>query len=251
VRVWEQGESQSPLDRALTLLAAAWPERTREELASLSIAERDAMLWSLRELTFGPQLNGFTECPQCRQRLEFTLDNVLGAQASPPACFRNETFIEAQQAGTPALPGEYELEAEGLTMRFRLPNSHDLAMVATCEDPEAARDLLARRCVLEVSRDDATISSDDLTAEMIARLTDRMAECAPQAEALMDFNCPACGHCWQGLFDIVMFFWTELAAQAKRLLREVDALARAYGWREAEILALSPRRRQAYLEMVS
>jgi hypothetical protein len=30
---------------------------------------------------------------------------------------------------------------------------------------------------------------------------------------------------------------------------EVDALARAYGWREADILALSPARRAAYLEL--
>ena len=42
----------------------------------------------------------------------------------------------------------------------------------------------------------------------------------------------------------------ELATQAKRLLREVHFLARAYGWREADILAMSARRRQAYLEMV-
>jgi len=47
-----------------------------------------------------------------------------------------------------------------------------------------------------------------------------------------------------------IFFWAELAAEAKRLLREVDALARAYGWREADILALSSQRRHAYLELV-
>ena len=251
LRVWERGESQSPLDRALTLLEAGCPDRTREELAMLSVAERDAALWSLRELSFGPQLDGFTECPQCHERLEFTLDNIPGALASRDVCFRNETFIEARQAGTPALPGEYALEAEDMTVRFRLPNSHDLAKVASCEDPEVARDLLAQRCVLEAHRDGATIHSEELTVEIIARLVDRMAECAPQAEALMDFNCPACGHCWQELFDIVMFFWIEIAAQAKRLLREVHTLARAYGWCEAEILALSPRRRQAYLEMVS
>jgi hypothetical protein len=33
------------------------------------------------------------------------------------------------------------------------------------------------------------------------------------------------------------------------MLREVDTLAAAYHWAEADILALSPRRRQAYLEL--
>ena len=72
----------------------------------------------------------------------------------------------------------------------------------------------------------------------------------PQAEVLLDLTCPACGASWQTVFDIAAYFWAELTAEAKRLLREVDALARAYGWREVDILALSPGRRQAYLELV-
>jgi len=51
-------------------------------------------------------------------------------------------------------------------------------------------------------------------------------------------------------FDIASFFWAEICVQAKRLLREVHTLARAYGWREMDILSMSPARRQFYLEMV-
>ena len=50
--------------------------------------------------------------------------------------------------------------------------------------------------------------------------------------------------------DIGEFFWRELTVQAKRLLREVHLLARGYGWREADVLALHPRRRQAYLDLL-
>jgi len=53
------------------------------------------------------------------------------------------------------------------------------------------------------------------------------------------------------MFDIVSFFWSEICVQAKRLLREVHILARAYGWREADILSMSAARRQLYLEMVT
>jgi hypothetical protein len=35
------------------------------------------------------------------------------------------------------------------------------------------------------------------------------------------------------------------------MLRDVHALATAYGWREADIVAMSPWRRQVYLDMVS
>ena len=85
---------------------------------------------------------------------------------------------------------------------------------------------------------------------MLAALAAEMSARDPQAEVLLDLTCPGVRREWQAVFDIAAYFWAELAAEAKRLLREVDALARAYGWREADILALSPRRRQAYLELV-
>ena len=58
-------------------------------------------------------------------------------------------------------------------------------------------------------------------------------------------------HEWELLFDIAEFFWTEISAQAQRLLREIDALARAYGWTEHEILSLPAQRRQTYLELIA
>jgi hypothetical protein len=42
----------------------------------------------------------------------------------------------------------------------------------------------------------------------------------------------------------------EVDRHARQVLREVDQLARAYGWREPDILALSRDRRRAYLGLV-
>jgi len=78
----------------------------------------------------------------------------------------------------------------------------------------------------------------------------RMAKADPQAEVLITMQCPACPHQWSAPLDIGAFFWAELNAWATRMLREVHLLAAAYGWREPDILALSPRRRQLYLEML-
>lgn len=245
LKVWEQGEGQSAIDRALTMLATACPEHARADLAALSIGQRDAWLFELRKLTFGPRLDGFTVCGECNERLVFTLDLApLGRRSSATSADE-----------------EFEFETGGRAFRFRLPNSRDLAAVAVCEDVAVARRLLAERCALQTSRNGVERTSVrspaeqtevrfTLTEEAVAQFAGRLGECAPDAETPLDFTCPSCGHQWRAFFDIAAFFWAEIAAQARRLLREVHLLAGAYGWREADILAMSARRRQAYLEMI-
>lgn len=235
LQVWEQAEGQHPIDKALTLLTVACSERTWEELAALSIGQRDALLLSLRELTFGPRLDGFAECPQCREHLECTVNiaDLCTAEA-----------MESKEL-------EPTLTVEGFEVRFRLPNSLDLAAVAHCDDVTVARDLLVRRCVLQTRQGETEVTVETLPETVIAALAAYMTACDPLSEVQLDLHCPECGHLWLMILDIVSFFWTEIAAQAKRLLHEVHTLARAYGWREADILAMSARRRQLYLEMVT
>jgi hypothetical protein len=232
LEVWEAGEGQHPVDRALTLLAAAYPESTRDELAALSIGQRDARLLTLRERTFGPRMYGFAECPECAERLEFDV-----------------AVADLRVAAEPGEEGSWELVAGDLMLRFRLPDSRDLAAAAGREDTSTACELLVQRCVLRASRDGVRVASGELPAEVIGALAQRMVEHDPQAEVLLDLRCPGCDHRWQVLFDVVDFFWTELSARARRLLGEISSLARAYGWREADILAMSARRRQHYLEL--
>jgi len=230
VGIWESGEDLHLVDRGLLLLAAACPGQTPGALAAFSVGERDARLLALREKTFGPSLQGFSQCSRCAERLEFE---------TSVADIRTEGADEEPR----------ELVAEGLKLRFRLPDSSDLAAVAGARDPASARDLLARRCVLGASRDGQPVEDFEFTAGIMGGLARRMAECDPRAEVLLDMVCPACGHGWQEPLDIVTFFWAELAAWVRRLLREVHALALAYGWREADILDMSARRRRFYLEM--
>jgi hypothetical protein len=234
LQIWEIGQSQHPLDRALTLLPFACPEKTAEELVSFSIGQRDAYLLTLRELTFGSKLNGFADCPQCRDRLEFTL-NVPDIRIEPMAGVKQE----------------YTLTLEEFELRFRLPNSRDLAAIVGYQQVGAASALLGKRCLLHAMRDGVPLGWEELPPNAIAQLSKKMGECDPQAEILLDLKCPSCNHCWQVLFDIVSFFWSELSAQAKRLLHEVHLLARFYGWRETDILSMSAVRRQFYLDLAS
>ena len=49
--------------------------------------------------------------------------------------------------------------------------------------------------------------------------------------------------------DVASFVWEELDGWARRLLQDVAVLARAFGWTEEDGVALSPTRREAYLEL--
>lgn len=233
LRVWELGQKQHPVGRALTILAFACPDLTWDKLVGLSIGQRDAYLLTLRERTFGGIINGFAGCMQCGERIEFT------------------TNVADIRIACPSVEQVYELTVEGFDLRFRLPSSLDLVTIIKCNNPAEARSMLVQRCLLQVNRSGgAMISSRELSEDVISKFVAHMAECDPQAEVLLNLKCPACGHGWQIMFDIASFFWAEICAQARRLLHEVHVLAMAYGWREEDILSLSPTRRQFYLEMV-
>jgi hypothetical protein len=235
LRVWELGVGQQPVDRAITILAAASPEWPRGDLAALSVGQRDSLLLGLRELTFGPRLDCFAACPRCGERLEF----AMTAQE-----------LRAAQAAQPAEP-ELALSVEEYQVTLRLPNSLDLAAIARCRDVETARSLLIERCVLKASRAGEQIPVKELPAEIVEAAAGQMSERDPLAEVRFDVQCPDCGHAWPLLLEIASFLWAEVEAEARRLLREVHTLARAYAWRETDILAMSARRRQSYLEMVT
>jgi hypothetical protein len=235
LRIWEAGVAQSPVGRALAILAAASPGVPGEANAALPVGRRDARLLEIREETFGPTLDGVSPCPRCAERIEFTLEIAdLHARVGPAAG-----------------PAEGEVRFEDWSLRYRLPTSGDLAAAAGWGDPGAARRVLAGRCILEARRGGAPVEAGDVPPEAISRMAVAMAEQDPSGEVLLDFICPACGHAGQTLFDIAGYLWEEIRAQAQRLLHEVHALARAYGWREADILALSAARRRAYLEMAT
>jgi hypothetical protein len=233
LRAWEFGLGQGPVGRALTLLAAAC-DAPPDALAGLTIGHRDACLLTLREWTFGPRMSGVLTCPGCGERLELAFD-VAEIRADAP--------VQAECA--------VSLSKDGYDVRFRPPNSGDLAAVAGESDPARHRQLLLERCLLGAHHEGEPVSAERLPTRVVDAVAEGMAHADPQADVELAVSCSACGHPWRAVFDIVSFFWSEIDAWAGRILREVHALASAYGWPESDILALSPRRRQLYLEMVS
>jgi hypothetical protein len=237
LRVWERGREQTSARRCLLLLAAASPEQSPDELAQLSVGQRDARLLTLREWMFGSRIESIAACPECSERLELMFE---------VADIRTRGEAENAPSG-----GTYQLQLDGYEVRFRPPNSADLEEIVKLE-PSAARERLLARCALEIKC--RTAKSEKRGSRLPPKVADalakRLAEVDPQANVQLNLTCPACGHLWTAAFDIASFLWSEIDNWARRILREVHIIASAYGWHEADILKMSVERRGFYLEMI-
>ena len=222
VRIWERGQAEHPVDRALTILVVL-TQRPRQDLAAMSLERRDRMLLSWRSRLFGDTLTGYAACPRC------------GCEV--------DVFLTANGPQDPEGPEErFVVEVAGARFPARLPTSLDIAAVSGCDSVEAARRVLVRRC-LEVS----ALENEAVAAAVEAEL-DRRAEVSA---GIVTVACPDCGHGWNVELDVAEFAWREIEILAGRLLSHVDVLARRYGWSEQEILRLGPARRRFYLELAS
>lgn len=242
---WDRALGQSPTQQALVLLAAVCPDHSMEQLAQWSIGHRDACLLTLRERLFGSQLNGTTVCPQCRQRIELAF-NASDIRVEPTM---THPIVPVDEVMT--------LAAEGYRVHFRLPNTLDLEAIETNADVNQIREQLLHRCITSVVWEGAEKGDGEpvnnptpLPTMLVDAIAERMAEADAQADTRIALSCPDCNHEWFSTFDIATYLAGEIHSWAKYLLREIHSLARAYGWREADILAMTPRRRRAYLELL-
>ncbi len=224
ISCWELGRRRHTLDRALLLYAEAMPDLPMAALADQPIGERNAALLRLRVALFGDDLRSCVECPECNERLEFSLSaSALLAAGTHPG----------------EKPPHSAMSVRGL--RLRLPTTRDLAAIAGEMDTASAEcQLLMRLC----EEGDARAITEELRSDL-ARMLDAADPCMDLG---IDVTCPSCGHAWNASFDVPAFVWDEVDARARRLLDEVHVLARSYGWSERQIFELSDARRQAYLE---
>jgi hypothetical protein len=231
---WEEGLTQTPPRRALTLLMTAHPELPQDRLTKLEIGYRNGLLIDLRETLFGPQLTGLASCPVCSERLELTLD---------------VSDIKIGQSAEPKT--ELSLSLPNYQIQYRLPNSEDLMLIERTNDLKQAENVLYERCVMSVEHRGKRLNITELPSDVLSQIETAMSEADPQAHVQLNLSCPVCRHNWLATFDIASFLWSEITAWAKRILKEVHTLASAYGWGERDILALSPMRRQYYLTLLA
>jgi hypothetical protein len=209
---WEAGLDLTPAARGAVLASSAGGG----DVASLPLGDRDRLLFDLRESCFGTALVCELDCPACAERLQIEIATT-------------QLRVEANAA--PA-----DVVTPDGTLRVRPVTGADLVGLGTDR-----RRTLIRRCVLDAGE------LSDTALEVVAA---RLPELDPQADITVSLSCDACGHEWDDPFDICDYLWTELDAYARRLLYEVHSLALAYGWSEAEVLAVSPHRRRLYIDAI-
>lgn len=218
-----------PLGRSVALWHAAEAERSPDLLWRAPVGCRDRALLDLRAREIGPTLELTQTCERCAEPVEFPAE--VAALRLPTGPIDNTPF-----------------DVDAGDRRFRLRHVSAADLLAVAREPRA--DLLLR-CILADSaaegpdRDEAP----PLTATQRSAIDHALAAGDPQADIVFELDCPACKHHWSALLDIGEIVWTELQHRARRLLLEVDLLARVYHWSERQILELPSARRRHYLEL--
>jgi hypothetical protein len=233
VAVWEWGQNKPSLQQALIILSAAYPDMTLQDMTGLTVGERDKMLLRLREGIFGPRVLGLASCPNCGEKLELSFE----AADVPERDLNKSHRVES-------------LTIDEFTVSFRLPTILDL-MQSTAHDVPTMRRELLHCCISRAEKSGSEFDADLLSDAVLEAVVERMEEADPHGDLQIGATCPTCHQENQLPFDIVSFFWIEIDAWARRLLGEVHLLARAYGWSEGDILAMSSMRRQIYLNLVA
>jgi hypothetical protein len=226
--LWQAADGLAPMERSLAL--AAGGAREPAALDRLPLGRLNARLLALHVELGGRLLEATASCPACGELAEFSLDAAALAAGA----------VEVAPA---------PLQVGAFVVSWRSPECGDVVAAAAAGDVRAAERVLLSRCVTSATGPDGGVGGAELPAPVREAVARAMAAADPLAEVLAEVACPACGTGFVADLDVAEFAWTVLRARAWSLLRDVAALGRAYGWTEADVVALGDRRRAAYLEL--
>jgi hypothetical protein len=235
LQVWESARHQPAPQRALALLERSHPDTAREQLAGLSLGEVGQRLLQLLARSFGPRMACVSDCPACGESFEFELDAHALARGLADGCLPAPGPIPAG-------------DCRGV-VHFRLPTLAACMAAAHAPDAGQAHRLLLQWCLSLRSADGTPLPHDALDEPTLAAAAAQIEAAAQAGDIELALQCPACKQTSDMPLDVALYLWSEIESRARALLAEVDALASRYGWREAEILAMSRVRRRHYLDM--
>lgn len=237
------------LGRCLRRVGTA--EAAGEALArALLVGDREYLVLKLREMTFGSRVDAVLDCRVCRAPMDVTFSvgeigverrpvrtRFFRAELSPAGAFRDAGGVERRE------------------VEFRLPTGEDQeeAAVVSLDDERAAPEWLLARLVRTVGEGEGEAGptfDGALPAATRDEIEGHMARVAPAVELDLDGACPECGESFETSFDLTAFFAAEMQNNLRSLENAVHLLAFHYHWSEGEILSLTRRKRQRYVEMI-
>jgi hypothetical protein len=232
--LWLARHDGVPSAAAVTFLLGACldPERelpfARDLARRLLVGDREYVMVQLRRRTLGDTIAAVTTCPSCAAQMDITLDLA-------------EIPIEGQRQQ--AVVHQLRLDNRARPTAFRLPTGADQEAVIGRTESDAVETLFSR-CLLDDGGRPLTPNERETVIAEMERI-------APRVEIELDLTCPECGQTFSIPFDTIPFFFAEMRANSRFLLREVHHLAFHYHWSEGDILGLDRARRRDYLSLLS
>jgi hypothetical protein len=201
---------------------AANPELVR----GLAVADRQFLV-RLLAAELGRDREWLTaDCPACGEAFDFQV---------------TQSALPVKEAG-PSFPQAAAATSWG-EVRLRVPDGSDQEAVAGIAEPEAAVVALLRRCLLEPAAD---LPADGWSEADLAACDAALEATSPEVSLEVLASCPACGAESRVAVDPYLC----LSHAAGEIFEQVHALASAYHWSQAEILALPRSRRVLYLRLI-
>jgi hypothetical protein len=202
----------------------------RVDWDDLAVSDLQALVLHLRQAWLGDAVWADTDCPAagCGERIDVS--------------FGIHDYLTHHRPRTPRglvpSPDGPWYELAGAPVRFRLPTVGDL-LAATNADRGTAS--LTERCV----------EPAELSPALARRVDRALSALAPSLDGLVGGTCPACARELTLRFEPISYVLAELRQAFADVVTETHALASAYGWSEAVILALPRRRRRRYAALVA
>lgn len=236
------------------LMRVGTAESAGAQLArDLLVCDREYLLIRLRELAFGPKVEAVLTCrrPDCRRPMDvsFSLDELKFERAGVGARFFTAQLSAPVGVGSGG--GDFE---QTRAVEFRLPTGADQeALVAeTLTDEGRALRLLLARTLRRVGTveevDEALVEA--LPQGAREEIAAEMKRLMPRVEIELEGECPECGTPFSTQFDPAGFFVAEMRGGLRGLERSVHFLAWHYHWSERDILSMTRRKRQRYVELL-
>lgn len=209
---WPLGKGQSDAARLGLFAARLWGQTVGADTLGL----RNQRNLGLHRALCGTAIEARVTCPDCATDNEAEL---------PVAALLN----------LPDPPDAVVVDTADGPRRFGLPRLSDLDLPGLT------------RLVAHLALDPVALPDPALCDQVAAAWE----EADPAGAIALDLTCSACGRALTASVDPAPFVARDLDLLADRLMREIDAIARAYGWSEDAILALPADRRRRYVALAS
>ena len=228
VRLWPAAPGRPATARVRELLVALHGAEVQRDPLSV----HHQRLLALHRAVVGRAIEAVVGCARCGTDNEFTVP-----------------IAQICAVAAPAPDAAARLAVAGGEARFRLPTVADLDAVAGTSYGEGLR-ALAARTRLDADPPDLTDPTDaDLTDADLARLAQAWEELDPAGSVQVHLSCAGCGADLAADVAVAEFVARDLDRTVDGLLRDVDVIARAYGWSEDAILGLPAERRRRYVHL--